>query len=84
MNKRRSTRISVEDAIIVFARIEQRERAGKRLVVLEIGPERASRPRVENATLKALSRVVRCRRMLDIGVHATLELLARAKSVAPS
>jgi hypothetical protein len=34
--------------------------------------------------VKALARVLRWRKMLDTGVHATLEDLARVKRVAPS
>ena len=34
--------------------------------------------------VKALARAFRWRRMLDEGVHATIEDLARAKGVAPS
>ena len=34
--------------------------------------------------VKALARAIRWRKMLDTGVHATLEDLARAKGVAPS
>ena len=34
--------------------------------------------------VKALARALRWRKMLDAGVHATLEDLARAKGVAPS
>ena len=34
--------------------------------------------------VKALARAFRWRKMLDDGVHATLEDLARAKGVAPS
>ena len=44
----------------------------------------APRPRVDNAMVKALARAFRWREMLDTGVHATLEDLARAKGVAPS
>ena len=44
----------------------------------------APRPRVDNAMVKALARAFRWRMMLDTGVHATLEDLARAKGVAPS
>ena len=43
-----------------------------------------SRPRVDNAMVKALARAFRWRKMLDTGVHATLEDLARAKGVTPS
>ena len=41
----------------------------------------APRPRVDNAMVKALARAFRWRKMLDTGVHATLEDLARAKGV---
>ena len=34
--------------------------------------------------VKALARAFRWRKMLDIGVHATIEDLASAKGVAPS
>ena len=37
-----------------------------------------------NAMVKALARAFRWRKMLDNGVHATLDDLARAKEVAPS
>ena len=36
------------------------------------------------AMVKALARAFRWRKMLDTGVHATLEEVARAKGVAPS
>jgi hypothetical protein len=42
---------------------------------------RAPRPRVDNAMVKALARAFRWRKMLDTGVHATLEDLARATGV---
>ncbi len=40
--------------------------------------------RVDNAMVKALARALRWRKMLDVGEHATLEDLARAKGVTPS
>jgi hypothetical protein len=56
-------------------------RGGRKLVVTPDGAEWAPRPRVDHAMVKALARAFRWRRMLDEGVHATLEDLARAKSV---
>ena len=44
----------------------------------------APRPRVDNAMVKALAWAFRWRKMLDTGVHATLDDLAKAKGVAPS
>ena len=41
----------------------------------------APRPRVDNAMVKALARAFQWRKMLDTGVYATLEDLARAKGV---
>ena len=38
-------------------------------------------PRVDNVMVKALARAFRWRKMLDTGVHATIEDLARAKGV---
>jgi hypothetical protein len=46
--------------------------------------QQAPRPRVGNAMVKALARTFRWREMLDKGVHATLEDLAKANYVAPS
>ena len=45
------------------------------------GAEWAPRPRVDNAMVKAVARAFRWRKLLDEGVHATLEDLARAKGM---
>ena len=58
-----------------------RKCGGRKLVVTPDGAEWAPRPRVDNAMVKALARAFRWRKMLDTGVHATLEDLARAKGV---
>ena len=52
-----------------------------RALVTQDGAEWAPPPRVDNAMVKALARAFRWRKMLDTGVHATLEDLARAKGV---
>ena len=59
-------------------------RGGRKLVVTPDGAEWAPRPRVDNAMVKALARAFRWRKMLDEGVHAKIEELARAKGLAPS
>jgi len=61
-----------------------KKRGGRKLVVTPDGGSWAPRSRVDNAMVKALARAFRWRKMLDTGVHATLEDLARAKGVAPS
>ena len=46
------------------------------------GAEWAPRPRVDNAMVKALARAFRWRKMLEEGVHATLDDLARPGGTA--
>jgi hypothetical protein len=72
------------DTITVHIPLTFRRRGGRKLVVTPDGAEWAPRPRVDNAMVKALARAFRWRKMLDEGVHATLEDLARAKGLAPS
>ena len=60
---------------------EAPKRGGRKLVVTPDGAEWAPRPRVDNAMVKAVARAFRWRKMLDDGVHSTLEDLARAKGV---
>ena len=76
------TRVSAEaQTITVHIPMTFRKRGGRKLVVTPDGAEWAPRPRVDNAMVKALARAFRWRKMLDQGVHATLEDLARAKNV---
>jgi len=70
--------------ITVHIPMTVRKRGGRKLVVTPDGAEWAPRPRVDNAMVKALARAFRWRKMLDTGVYATLDDLARAKGVAPS
>ena len=72
------------ETITVHIPLTFRKRGGRKLVVTPDGAPWAPRPRVDNAMVKALARAFRWRKMLDTGVHATLEDLARAKGVAPS
>jgi hypothetical protein len=67
--------------ITVHIPLTFRKRGGRKLVVTPDGAEWAPRPRVDNAMVKALARAFRWRKMLDEGVHGTLEDLARAKGV---
>jgi hypothetical protein len=72
------------ETITVHIPLTFQKRRGRKLVVTPDGAEWAPRPRVDNAMVKALARAFRWRKMLDVGVHGTLEDLARAKGVAPS
>jgi hypothetical protein len=72
------------ETITVHIPMKFTKRGGRKLVVTPDGAEWAPRPRVDNAMVKALARAIRWRKMLDEGIHATIEDLARAKRVAPS
>jgi hypothetical protein len=69
------------ETITVHIPMTFRKRGGRKMVVTPDGAPWAPRPRVDNAMVKALARAFRWRKMLDEGVHATLEDLARAKGV---
>ena len=81
---KRTTVSADGETITVHIPLTFRKRGRRKLVVTPDGAEWAPRPRVDNAMVKALARAFRWRRMLDDGVHATLEELAKAKGVAPS
>ena len=82
MSTSRARRIDADgDAVTIHVPITFRRCSGRKLVVTPDGAEWAPRPRVDNAMVKALARAFRWRKMLDEGVHATLEDLARAKKV---
>ena len=82
-----NTRVTVGtdgEAITVHIPLTFRKRGGRKRVVTPDGAEWAPRPRVDNAMVKALARAFRWRKMLDDGVHGTIEDLARAKQLPPS
>lgn len=81
---KRATASSDGETIAVHVPMTFRKRGGRKLVVTPDGAEWAPRPRIDNAMVKALARAFRWRKMLDTGVHATLEDLAKAKRLAPS
>jgi hypothetical protein len=81
---KRATISADGETIAIHVPLTFRKRGGRKLVVTPDGAEWAPRPRVDNAMVKSLARAFRWRKMLDTGVHATLEDLARAKGVAPS
>ena len=69
------------ETITIHIPMTFRKRGGRKLVVTPDGAAWAPRPRVDSAMVKALARAFRWRKMLDEGVYATLEDLARAKGV---
>jgi hypothetical protein len=77
----RATVSADEETITVHIPLTFRKRGGRKLVVTPDGAAWAPRPRVDNAMVKALARAFRWRKMLDTGVHATIEDLAKAKGI---
>jgi ABC-type nitrate/sulfonate/bicarbonate transport system substrate-binding protein len=69
------------ETITVHIPLTFRKRGGRKRVVTPDGAEWAPRPRVDNAMVKALARAFRWRKMLDDGVYATIEDLAKAKGI---
>ena len=80
----RATVLADGETITVHIPIAFRKRGGRKLLVTPVGAESAPRPRVANPLVKVLVRAFRWRKMLDVGEHATLENVTRAKGVAPS
>jgi hypothetical protein len=69
------------ETITVHIPLTFKKRGGRKLVVTPNGALWAPRPQVDNAMVKALARTFRGRRLLEEGVHATLEDLAQAKGL---
>lgn len=80
----RATPAGDDLAITVHIPMTFRKRGGRKLVMTPDGAEWTPRPRVDNAMVKARARAFRWRKMLDAGVHGTLEDLAAAKRLPPS
>jgi hypothetical protein len=78
---RKRAEVSADGTITIRIPMTFRKRGGRKQVVTPDGAPRASRPRVDNAMVKALARAFRWRRMLDQGVCATIEELAKRESV---
>jgi hypothetical protein len=69
------------ETITVHIPLTFRKRGGQKLVATPDGADWAPRSRVDNALVKALARSFRWRKMLETGVHATLDELAKAKGM---
>jgi hypothetical protein len=70
------------ETITVHIPLTFRKRGGRKLVVTPDGAQWTPRARVDNAMVKALARAFRWRKMLDEGVHATIDDLATSKRIA--
>lgn len=75
-----------DDTITVHVPLTFTKRGGRKQVVLPDGaPSWAPpRPRVDNTMVKAIARGFRWRKLLEAGVHATVEDIAAAEKINPS
>ena len=74
------------ETLTVRIPLRLRNRGGRKLMVVPEGatawaPQRA---RVDNATVKAIARAFRWRRLLEIGVHTTVDEIAGAEKINSS
>lgn len=62
------------------------KRGGRKLVISPDGVSTvaSARPRVDNTMVKALARAFRWRKLLEVGVFATIEEIAAAEKINPS
>jgi hypothetical protein len=78
---KRATVSADGETITVHIPLTFRKRGGRKLVVTPDGAAWAPRPRVDGAMVKALARAFRWRKLLDTGMYATLEDLAKGKGM---
>jgi hypothetical protein len=78
---RESSVAQLDGAITIHVPLSFRRCGGRKMVVTPDGASWASRPRVDNAMVKALARAFRWKRMLDAGTYATIEELAKCEKV---
>jgi hypothetical protein len=69
------------ETITIHIPMKFQKRGGRKMVVTPNGSTWAPRPRIDNALVKALARAFRWQRMLDDGVCATIEELAKREKV---
>ncbi|MFC3205613.1 hypothetical protein [Aquamicrobium soli] len=74
------------DAITVHVPLTFTRRGGRKQVVLPGGASSWTPPRarVDNTMVKAIARGFRWRKLLETGVHATVEDIATAEKINPS
>jgi hypothetical protein len=75
----------VPDVVRVQVPFAIRKRGGRKLVLVPGGNDLVpDRPRVDNAMIKALARAFRWRKLLETGLHGTIEELAKAEKINAS
>jgi hypothetical protein len=78
-----SARSTEPAAIIVAVPLTIRKRGGRKLVLTPAGEEitAPARPRIDNTLVKALARAFRWRKLLEMGVYATVAEMADAEGI---
>ena len=63
-----------------------RKRGGRKLIVAPVGQEQSAstRPRIDNTLVKAIARAYRWQQMLERGVCASAEDIAKAEKISAS
>jgi hypothetical protein len=74
-----------DEVVTVRVPFSFHKRGGRKLVVVPAGAAATpSRPRIDNAMVKAVARAFRWRKLLESGVHGTIEELATAERINAS
>jgi hypothetical protein len=76
--------MSATDTFTVRIPMQIRKRGGRKLILAPDGGQpiwAAPKPRVDNTMIKAIARAFRWRKLIETGVHASIEELARAEKI---
>ena len=79
--------MSATDTFTVRIAMQIRKRGGRKLILAPDGGGpiwAAPRPRVDNTMIKAIARAFRWRKLIENGVHASIEEVAAAEKINPS
>lgn len=79
--------MSATDTFTVRIPMQIRKRGGRKLILAPDGGQpiwAAPKPRVDNTMIKAIARAFRWRKLIETGVHASIEELARAEKINAS
>ena len=83
MTGRRTQR--VPETITVHIPFQVRKRGGRKLVIAPDGqPWAPPRARIDSTLLKAIARAFRWRKLLETGVYASIEEIAKVEKINPS
>ena len=76
----------MSDTLTVHVPFAIRKRGGRKLIITPEGTEShaAPRQRIDNSMVKALARAFRWRKLLETGVHGTIEEIAAAEKINSS